>query len=93
MEQGGSLRVSLANRVNDGEVEIRISDTGDGIAPELLPQVFYPYFTTKQGGTGIGLAISQKIIADHGGTIELESEPGKGTTVIVLLPVYSAPPA
>lgn len=93
MEQGGSLRVSLANRLNDREVEIRISDTGDGIAPELLPQVFYPYFTTKQGGTGIGLAISQKIIADHGGTIELESEPGKGTTVIVLLPVYSAPSA
>ena len=67
---------------------LRISDTGDGIAAELLSQVFYPYFTTKQGGAGIGLAISQKIIVDHGGSIELESESGTGTTVTILLPVY-----
>ncbi len=73
-------------------MELRISDTGDGIATELLPQVFYPYFTTKQGGTGIGLAISQKIIADHGGSIEMESEIGKGTTVIIQLPVCAPQP-
>ena len=91
MGQGGKLSVTLANRVDRQGVELRISDTGDGIAAELLPQVFYPYFTTKQGGTGIGLAISQKIIADHGGTIELESEPGKGTTVMIQLPLYQAP--
>ena len=90
MEKGGQLLVTLGNKEHDQGVELRISDTGDGIAPELLPQVFYPYFTTKQGGTGIGLAISQKIIADHGGSIELESEPGKGTTVIILLPAYRA---
>jgi two-component system, NtrC family, sensor histidine kinase HydH len=86
MERGGELRVSLGNRVDGQEVELRVSDTGEGIAAELLPQVFYPYFTTKQGGTGIGLAISQKIIADHNGTIELESESGQGTTVIIRLP-------
>ena len=88
MEQGGKLLVTLGNRADHQGVEVRISDTGDGIAAELLPQVFYPYFTTKPGGTGIGLAISQKIIADHGGSIELESEIGKGTTVILQLPVY-----
>ena len=89
MEQGGRLMVTLANKEGDRSVELRISDTGEGIAAELLPQVFYPYFTTKQGGTGIGLSISQKIISDHGGSIELESEPGTGTTVIILLPVYA----
>jgi two-component system sensor histidine kinase HydH len=90
MEGGGSLTVVLVNGADGRMVEMRISDTGDGIAAELLPQVFYPYFTTKQGGTGIGLAISQKIIADHGGTIELESEPGRGTTVTIHLPADRA---
>jgi two-component system sensor histidine kinase HydH len=90
MEHGGQLQVTLDNRESDQRVELRIADTGGGIAAELLPQVFFPYFTTKQGGTGIGLAISQKIIADHGGSIELESEPGKGTTVVILLPAFSA---
>ena len=88
MEQGGKLLVTLGNRADHQGVEVRISDTGEGIAAELLPQVFYPYFTTKPGGTGIGLAISQKIIADHGGSIELESEIGKGTTVILQFPVF-----
>ncbi len=87
MENGGTLAISLKNLWVGDAVELRIQDSGPGIAPELLSQVFYPYFTTKPSGTGIGLAISQKIIADHGGTIELESEPGKGTTVIVQLPV------
>lgn len=88
MDGGGKLSVILNNRVDRQGVEVRIKDTGDGMEAELLSQVFYPYFTTKQGGTGIGLAISQKIIADHGGTIELESEPGKGTTVTIHLPLY-----
>jgi len=88
MEDGGTIAITLKNLQAGGVVELRIHDTGSGIAPDLLSQVFYPYFTTKQGGTGIGLAISQKIIADHGGSIELESEPGKGTTVIVQLPVF-----
>jgi two-component system, NtrC family, sensor histidine kinase HydH len=92
MERGGKLLVALANKSDHQGVEVRISDTGDGIAAELLPQVFYPYFTTKPGGTGIGLAISQKIIADHGGSIEVESEIGKGTTVILQLPVYQPLP-
>jgi two-component system sensor histidine kinase HydH len=88
MEEGGTLTVAIANSENGADVELRITDTGVGIEPELLSQVFYPYFTTKQGGTGIGLAISQKIIVDHGGSIDMESEPGKGTTVIIRLPAH-----
>lgn len=88
MANGGQLTVALAEVAGGQRVELTISDTGHGISRDLLPQVFYPYFTTKQGGTGIGLAISQKIVADHGGTIELESEPGQGTTVRVQIPVH-----
>jgi len=88
MEQGGALSVTLANGVDGQSVEARIRDTGAGIAPDLMAQVFFPYFTTKRKGTGIGLAISQKIIAEHGGAIELESEPGMGTTVTIQLPAY-----
>jgi two-component system sensor histidine kinase HydH len=88
MDNGGSLTIILNNREEAGEVELKIRDTGPGIASDLLSQVFYPYFTTKQAGTGLGLAISQKIIADHGGSIELESESGVGTTVIIHLPMW-----
>lgn len=88
MEEGGTLTVTIANQEQGEGVELRITDTGSGIAPELVSQVFYPYFTTKQNGTGIGLAISQKIILDHGGSIDMESEPAKGTAVIIRLPAY-----
>ena len=85
MEEGGRLQVTAAADA-DG-VEVRITDTGRGIAPELQAQVFFPYFTTKPGGSGIGLAISQKIIADHHGSIEIESESGQGATVVIRLPL------
>lgn len=88
MHEGGTLTMGLKNGTDPGMVELRITDTGSGIAPDLLNQIFYPYFTTKQGGTGLGLAISQKIIIDHGGTIALESEPGKGSTVLIELPAW-----
>jgi two-component system sensor histidine kinase HydH len=87
MEQGGQLTVSTGLTDAGQSVEIRVADTGKGIAPELLSQIFFPYFTTKPGGSGIGLAISQKIVADHQGRIEVESEPGQGTTVVIHLPL------
>ncbi|MGI6655573.1 MAG: two-component system sensor histidine kinase NtrB [Desulfobulbus sp.] len=87
MRGGGLLTVTVEN-LSAQEVEVQIKDTGEGIAPELLSQVFFPYFTTKNKGTGIGLAISQKIIVDHGGAIELDSTPGQGTTVSIRLPVF-----
>lgn len=89
MESGGELLVSAKNSTDATTVLVTVQDTGCGIEPAHLPQLFYPYFTTKQGGTGIGLAISQKIISDHKGSIRIESTPGQGTTVTVELPVYS----
>lgn len=67
----------------------RIRDTGTGIPPEILPRLMDPFFTTKQdrGGTGLGLSVSYGIVQEHGGTIDIKSEPGKGTEVEVRLPL------
>ena len=67
-------------------VRIRISDTGTGIAAENMAHLFEPFFTTKRNGTGLGLAVTRRIIEEHNGTIHVDSEPGKGTTFTVLLP-------
>ena len=71
------------------ELEIRISDTGPGIPEELQERVFYPFFTTKHGGSGVGLANAQKVILSHAGSIRLE--PGQGATFCVRLPVDEVP--
>jgi signal transduction histidine kinase len=72
-------------------VRVTVHDTGPGIAAEILPRVFDPFFTTRSasGGTGLGLAIARRIVRDHGGTIVLESEPGHGTRVTVELPTMT----
>jgi two-component system sensor histidine kinase HydH len=85
MEGGGRLRISL-DRFDERWVRIRIADTGIGIPKEEIPRVFDPYFTTRPSGTGLGLAIVHKIVEAHGGEVRLESEPGRGTTVTLLLP-------
>jgi signal transduction histidine kinase len=72
--------------VRGDDAEIRISDTGCGIPPEVKDKIFGLYFTTKQGGSGIGLAMTFRIVQLHDGTIEFTSEPGKGTTFIVRIP-------
>lgn len=69
-----------------GLVEVRIRDTGRGIPPEALDRVFEPLYSTKSGGTGLGLVIANRIARAHGGTVALESRPGQGTTVTVRLP-------
>jgi two-component system nitrogen regulation sensor histidine kinase GlnL len=66
---------------------IDFTDNGVGITPEHLIQLFTPFFTTKTKGSGLGLVVSQKIIAQHGGTIRVESDPGQGTVFHVYLPV------
>jgi two-component system nitrogen regulation sensor histidine kinase GlnL len=66
---------------------IDFADNGSGIAPEHLPQLFTPFFTTKTKGTGLGLFVSQKIFAQHGGAIQVESDPGQGTVFHIYLPV------
>lgn len=72
-----------------GAVEVQISDTGHGIEPELLERVFNPFFTTRPKGTGLGLAIVHKIVEAHRGTLDVESEPGRGTTFTFMLPAHS----
>ncbi len=85
MPDGGTLRVST-RRMNGG-VEVVVEDTGTGISPEDLRNIFNPFFTTKTSGTGLGLAISRKIVSDHAGDIAVASQPGVGTTVTVRLPI------
>jgi signal transduction histidine kinase len=81
--------------VNDDKACIRVADTGCGIRREHLDKLFEPFFTTKAvgKGVGLGLSVSYGIIQQHGGTLEVESEEGKGSTFTILLPVQSGPPA
>jgi signal transduction histidine kinase len=89
-ENGGEIRVTAEN--HDDLVNIKIVDQGVGIPPENLPRVFDPFFTTKENGTGFGLAVAHRIIHDHQGRIEIDSEPGKGTTVTLIVPsLYKRP--
>jgi two-component system NtrC family sensor kinase len=87
MNQNGRIRVASkrADRVGE-QVEVAISDTGPGIAPDAVSKLFDPFYTTKSTGTGLGLAVSYGIVQSHGGTIEVDSEPGYGATFIVRLP-------
>ena len=87
MPDGGDL--GIQTRVSGDGVEITITDTGIGIAPENLHKVFNPFFTTKEvgKGTGLGLSVSFNIIEKHGGTIRAESQPGKGTAFTIVLPM------
>jgi two-component system NtrC family sensor kinase len=88
IEHKGSITVRT-RALPDGRAEIAIADTGCGIAAKDLPRIFDPFFTTKEvgKGTGLGLAVSHGIVQAHGGTIEVESTPGEGTTFRVLLPL------
>lgn len=91
--EGAKGRITVQTRAVDGLVEIRISDTGGGIPEEIKQRIFDPFFTTKEvgKGTGQGLAIAHNVIVQkHGGTIDVETEPGKGTTFILRLPLDMA---
>ncbi len=68
------------------DVILEIADNGPGISPEILPQIFVPFFTTKQKGTGIGLSIVRKILNMHGGNIHIRTEEGRGSTFVIKLP-------
>jgi hypothetical protein len=85
MKGGGELRLQCSSAGDTAE--IRISDTGGGIPPELRDKIFRLYFTTKPGGSGIGLAMTFRIVQLHDGTIDFSSEPGKGTTFVIRLPI------
>ena len=82
-----SLRRATRRGAAAAFLEVRFRDTGVGIPPGDLKNLFIPFFTTKEKGTGLGLPISQRIIENHGGTIEVRSQPGEGATFTVLLPI------
>lgn len=84
MPEGGTLR--LRTLVGPGTVSVEVEDTGPGLNQEQKTRLFTPYYTTKRAGTGLGLAIVQGIVSDHGGRIEVRSEPGVGTVFTLVLP-------
>jgi signal transduction histidine kinase len=79
--------VTAKTRLRDNVAEISIIDRGSGVAKEHIENIFNPFFTTKSGGVGLGLAIVSKIVDEHGGSIRVESEPGQGSVFRVFLPV------
>jgi PAS domain S-box-containing protein len=97
MPEGGRIRVEAGlAKIGPGEsstlstgnyVRIRITDSGPGIPAEILPRVFDPFFSTKKKGSGLGLAICYSVVSKHGGTIDVESQAGKGATFNIMLPL------
>ncbi|MCL7486622.1 MAG: PAS domain S-box protein [Desulfobulbaceae bacterium] len=97
MPDGGTIHINISNYIQDEHlpelltggkyVKIAIKDQGVGIAREYLPRIFDPYFTTKKRGSGLGLATAYSIIRNHNGLITVDSEPGRGTTMEIYLPV------
>jgi len=87
METEGQLNISIEKNESDQQAVIMIADTGSGIATDVLPKIFNPFFTTKDTGTGLGLALVRKIINGHGGNIDVESAVNEGTTFTVALPL------
>jgi signal transduction histidine kinase len=93
MPDGGLLTVAIREgKAEDGLplVEVSVSDTGQGMSPEAVNSAFEPYFSTKDAGLGLGLALTHKIVSDHGGSIVLESAPDHGTTARIQLPLRAS---
>jgi signal transduction histidine kinase len=85
IDGAGAIRVETALLKDDAS--ITVVDTGRGIAPEHLPNIFRPFYTTKANGTGLGLSLARRIAVEHHGRIEVTSEVGKGTKFLVVLPL------
>lgn len=85
MHSGGRLGFTLS--ATDEAVRIAVSDTGTGMAPDVVSRIFEPYFTTKETGTGLGLTITFKIVREHRGEITVDSVPGKGSVFTIALPI------
>jgi len=88
MPEGGTITLGAA--AEEGQVQLTFADQGCGISPEDIGKIFQPYFTTKDVGVGLGLAITERIIKEHGGQIRVESGPGQGTVFTVSLPQQPA---
>jgi PAS domain S-box-containing protein len=89
MQAGGTLTLTAEER--NGTCRLTVDDTGHGIPPEVLPHIFEPLFTTKHAGTGLGLGVVQQVVTKHGGTINVDSRMGSGTSVSIEFPAAAAP--
>jgi signal transduction histidine kinase len=87
---GDAVRPNRRRPAN--RVKIEIEDTGVGIQPSDTDRIFNPFYTTRDSGTGLGLALAHKIIEDHGGSITFDSAPGSGTTFTIMLSLIPDPP-
>ena len=84
--RGTTVTLEVAKSCSDGAAVIRVMDRGAGMAPEILDRIQKPYYTTKEGGSGLGIAVARGIIEQHGGSLRFESTSGRGTTATVHLP-------
>lgn len=91
VEKSGTIQIGIRYKAIDRMIEIRVSDTGAGIAAENLNQLFNPFFTTRKDATGLGLFVTQQIVHKYNGSIHVESKVGEGTIVIIQLPVDDNP--
>jgi PAS domain S-box-containing protein len=89
MPGGGQIRIETARGERPGWIRLIVTDTGAGIPAEDVSKIFDPFFTTKRTGTGLGLSVSYGIIQEHGGTVDVQSRPGAGTTFVIGLPTTS----
>jgi signal transduction histidine kinase len=92
-ESGGQVVVRATHFPLERAVVVAVEDDGPGIPAENLQSLFEPFFTTKFTGTGLGLSISKSLVEQHGGRIEVSSEPGRGTTFLIFLPEKEVAPA
>ncbi len=83
--------VELVARAGDGEATLEVADRGTGLSPQARERLFRPFFTTKQRGTGLGLALAKKVADAHGGTLALDDREGGGTVARLVVP--AGPPA
>jgi len=88
--RGGPGRIALTGVKSNDSIELRFADNGPGIPENQRAQVFAPYFTTKEAGTGLGLATVHRIVTDCGGTVRVEETPGGGATFVISLLVAEA---
>lgn len=88
MKNGGELSIAVENNDEDSVINVHISDTGDGIAEDVIDKVFDPFFTTKEMNSGLGLSVCVSLVKAHGGDILIESEQRKGSRITVQFPVY-----
>jgi signal transduction histidine kinase len=87
--RGAGVYVSVG--IESGEARITVRDDGVGMTPEVLERIRKPYFTTREGGTGLGVAVARGLVEQHGGRLEFKSTPGKGTMVLIALPLKAKP--